>query len=451
MNYPTAYEANFDGLVGPTHHFGGLAHGNLASAANHQQRSHPKRAALQGLAKMRAMLDLGYVQGILPPQSRPDTDALRRLGFHGNDREVLEQAAAQAPSLLGAVSSAAGMWVANAATVSASADTQDGRVHFTPANLNSAFHRSLEHPSTARALKAIFNDPMYFMHHEVLPETAAFGDEGAANHTRLGAAPGVAGVEMYVYGRRAFDRDAPAPQRYPARQTLEASQAVARLHGIDETAVVFAQQHPDTIDQGVFHNDVIAVGTDNVLFYHQDAFLDSEQVMQALDTALTAREVAFTPVEVPRARISVAQAVSTYLFNSQLLRMPNGKMRLIVPEECMEDRSVRAYLNELVAGVGPIAEVRAFDLRESMRNGGGPACLRLRVQLNEEELQALNPAALLTPERHATLEAWVERHYRDRLDAADLADPALLDESRTALDELTRLLSLGSIYDFQRN
>lgn len=445
-----ACEANFDGLVGPTHHYGGLAHGNLASTANGQQRSNPRRAALQGLAKMRAMHDMGYLQGILPPQSRPDINTLKRLGFTGRDDDVLAQVATQAPYLLGAVSSAASMWVANAATVSASADTCDGRVHFTPANLNSGFHRSLEHPTTARALQAIFSDERYFAHHAALPETAVFGDEGAANHTHFGKAPGVAGVEMFVYGKRAFDRQALAPARYPARQTLEASQAVARLHGLSDDAVIFVQQHPNTIDLGVFHNDVIAVGTDNVLFHHQDAFLDSGYVIQRLGEALDRRGVALKAIEVPRDRISVQQAVSTYLFNSQLLRVSDGQMRLIVPEECMHDPVVRAYLDELVEQPGPIIEVNAFDLRESMRNGGGPACLRLRVPLSGAEQQALNTSALLTPERHAQLEAWVARHYRDRLEASDLADPALLEESRTALDELTRLLALGNIYDFQR-
>jgi succinylarginine dihydrolase len=54
-----------------------------------------------------------------------------------------------------------------------------------------------------------------------------------------------------------------------------------------------------------------------------------------------------------------------------------------------------------------------------------------------------------TPALGAELVAWVERHYRDRLVPADLCDPALARESFTALDELTGILRLGSIYDFQ--
>ncbi len=42
------------------------------------------------------------------------------------------------------------------------------------------------------------------------------------------------------------------------------------------------------------------------------------------------------------------------------------------------------------------------------------------------------------------------RRYRDRLAESDLADPKLIGESRTALDELTRILQLGNVYPFQR-
>ena len=48
-----------------------------------------------------------------------------------------------------------------------------------------------------------------------------------------------------------------------------------------------------------------------------------------------------------------------------------------------------------------------------------------------------------------TLNQWVDQHYRDELTQDDLADPDLLIESRTALDELTRILGLGSVYYFQ--
>ncbi len=442
-------EVNFDGLVGPTHNYGGLSYGNVASQSNSQQGSNPREAARQGLAKMKALMELGFTQGVLAPQERPDVAALRRLGFAGSDAEVIAQAARDAMPLLVASCSASSMWVANAATVSPSADTADGRVHFTAANLNCKFHRSIEHPTTSRVLQAMFVDPAHFAHHEALPAVAQFGDEGAANHTRLCRDYGEAGVEFFVYGRSAFDARVPAPQKYPARQTLEASQAVARLHGLSEQGVVFAQQNPAVIDQGVFHNDVIAVGNGELLFHHQDAFLDSDRVLAELQTKLAARGGWLQAISVPRADVSVDDAVRTYLFNSQLLTRADGSMLLVVPEECRANPRVWSYLEQLTGQGTGIAEVKVFDLKQSMRNGGGPACLRLRVALKPGELAAVNPGVILTPALHDTLNDWVERHYRDRLVEADMADPQLLIECREALDELTRILQLGSVYPFQ--
>ncbi|MBD8473304.1 N-succinylarginine dihydrolase [Pseudomonas sp. CFBP 8770] len=442
-------EVNFDGLVGPTHNYGGLSYGNVASQSNSQQGSNPREAARQGLAKMKALMELGFTQGVLAPQERPDVAALRRLGFAGSDAEVIAQAARDAMPLLVASCSASSMWVANAATVSPSADTADGRVHFTAANLNCKFHRSIEHPTTSRVLQAMFADPAHFAHHDALPAVAQFGDEGAANHTRLCRDYGEAGVEFFVYGRSAFDARLPAPQKYPARQTLEASQAVARLHGLSEQGVVFAQQNPAVIDQGVFHNDVIAVGNGELLFHHQDAFLDSDRLLAELQTKLAARGGRLQAISVPRADVSVDDAVRTYLFNSQLLTRADGSMLLVVPEECRANPRVWSYLEHLTGQGTGIAEVKVFDLKQSMRNGGGPACLRLRVALKPEELAAVNPGVILTPALHDTLNDWVERHYRDRLVEADMADPQLLIECREALDELTRILQLGSVYPFQ--
>ena len=444
-----AHEVNFDGLVGPTHNYGGLSQGNVASQRSGQQVSNPREAARQGLAKMKTLMDLGFVQGVLAPQERPDIATLRRLGFGGSDAEVVRQAAREAMPLLLASCSASSMWVANAATVSPSADTADGRVHFTAANLNCKYHRSLEHPTTSRVLAAMFADPAYFAHHPALPGVMQFGDEGAANHTRLCRDPGEPGLEFFVFGRSAFDPRYPAPQRYPARQTLEASQAVARLHGLDPARVVYAQQNPAVIDQGVFHNDVIAVGSGDVLFHHQDAFLDGEAVLAQLRDGLGRLGGVLRSVQVPRAAVSVEDAIRSYLFNSQLLSRADGLMLLLVPEECRHHPRVWTYLQQVVADEGPIAEVKTIDLKQSMQNGGGPACLRLRVALKDAELAAVNPGVIMTPALYDTLLHWVDRHYRDRLSEADLADPSLLDECRTALDELTRLLCLGSVYPFQ--
>jgi len=445
-----SYEVNFDGLVGPTHNYGGLSYGNVASQSNSQQGSNPREAARQGLAKMKALADMGFKQGVLAPQERPDVAALRRLGFSGSDAEVIQRAAKEAMPLLVASCSASSMWVANAATVSPSADTADGRVHFTAANLNCKYHRSIEHPTTSRVLGAMFNNEKHFAHHAALPAVAQFGDEGAANHTRFCRGYGEAGVEFFVYGRSAFDSRYPAPQKYPARQTLEASQAVARLHGLSDDGVVYAQQNPAVIDQGVFHNDVIAVGNGEVLFYHEDAFLDTDTVLGQLRAKLASKGGNFQAICVPRAAVAVDDAVRSYLFNSQLLSRDDGSMLLVVPEECRNNERVWAYLGQLTSQGGPVKEVKVFDLKQSMQNGGGPACLRLRVALKETELAAVNQGVIMTGPLYDTLLQWVDKHYRDRLVEADLADPQLLVECRTALDELTQILKLGSVYPFQR-
>lgn len=446
---PPAREFNFDGLVGPSHSYAGLSFGNVASFNNVKSISNPKEAALQGLAKMRALASRGFAQALLPPQARPNFKLLRSIGFSGSDAEVIARACKEAPAILACAYSASPMWTANAATVSPSADTTDGRTHFTAANLNNKLHRSYEHTQTARTLRALFKNEQYFVVHDALPPTPAFGDEGAANHTRLCATYGSTGIEMFVYGRIEFNPDAPAPKRFPARQTLESSQAVSRLHGLREKQTVYIQQNPETIDQGVFHNDVISVSNGNVLFYHQQAFIDEAGSLAALQRAMAGVHAQLRTVRVDAVEVSVADAVSSYLFNSQLLTKPNGKMALVVPQECHENQAVARYLQGLVAGGGPIDELISFDLRQSMRNGGGPACLRLRVVLTEAEAAAMHQGVVMTEALYARLVAWVERHYRDRLAPADLADPALAIEIQTALDELTTILQLPGLYEFQ--
>lgn len=440
-----AKEVNFDGLVGLTHHYAGLSFGNEASTRHQHQLSNPRLAAKQGLLKMKALADAGFAQGVIPPHERPNLPVLRQLGFSGTDAQVLAKAARQAPQLLSAVSSASAMWVANAATVSPSADSADGKTHFTVANLNNKFHRAIEAPTTGALLRAIFRDDRHFAHHHALPQVSLLGDEGAANHNRFGGDYGEPGVQLFVYGREE-GHSGLVPARYPARQTREASEAVARLHQLDPARTIFTQQNPAVIDQGVFHNDVIAVSNRHVLFCHQLAFLHQDSLLAELSEKVPG----FTPVIVPDARVSVGDAVSTYLFNSQLLSRDNGDMLLVLPQEAREHNVVWRYLSELVENGGPIREMMVFDLRESMCNGGGPACLRLRVALNAVEQQAVNPAVMMNDRLFDTLNQWVDRYYRDRLSQADLADPQLLTEGREALDELTRLLDLGSVYPFQQ-
>ena len=440
-------EANYDGLVGPTHNYAGLSKGNVASTEHRGLISRPRDAALEGLGKMRALAALGLPQGVIPPQERPHMAALRRLGFEGNDRTIIERVGRDHPTLLAWHCSASSMWTANAATVAPSSDARDGRVHLTTANLASTYHRSLEPSCTARALAQLFPDATRFVHHQPLPLGPAFGDEGAANHGRLwDRGTTDAGTHLFVYGRSVL-HPGPAPQIHPARQTLEASQAVARLHQLEGTRCVFAQQAPGVIDAGVFHNDVIAVAHEDIFLFHEDAFVDTDQTLRALREAFGHHLV---ELRVTRAELSVEEAVKSYLFNSQLVTTSDGRVTLVAPSECEATPRVRAVIERLIAEDHRLDRVIFLDVRQSMQNGGGPACLRLRVPLTADELASVHAPCLFTEELAAALETLIRRHYREQLAPADLADPALLDESRAALDDLTQILELGAFYDFQR-
>jgi succinylarginine dihydrolase len=444
MNAP-AVEANADGLIGPTHSYAGLSPGNLASSLNKGEASNPRAAVLQGLDKMKRLADLGLPQYVLPPHERPNIPFLRSLGFTGSDARVLEQAWKDAPSFAAAACSASPMWAANAATVTPSADSADGRVHFTPANLVTNLHRSLEHRQTTRALDALFPDQDRFGVHDALPSVAHLADEGAANHVRLCADHGQAGVNLLVWGREAYE---PWSGPYPARQTREASEAIARRHGASGT--VLARQSRAAIAGGTFHNDVVCVGALDTLFHHDLAFEDTA----GTHAAIRAAAVGFDPifVEVSSADLPLADAISSYLFNSMLVSLRGeDRLTLICPTETRDNARAHAVAQGLTASNGPIGQVEYVDVRQSMRNGGGPACLRLRVVLTEAEQAATNPAMRMTDTMHARLSQWGSTHYRDTLAPADLADPTLLDESRQALDELTGILDLGGdFYPFQR-
>jgi succinylarginine dihydrolase len=440
-----ALEANFDGLVGPTHNYAGLAHGNVASQANRRRPANPRAAALQGLEKMRRLAALGLPQAVLPPQRRPDVDWLRRLGFTGKDGEAIAKAAKADPILLAACYSASAMWTANAATVSPSADSADGRVHFTSANLSSQTHRSVEPPHTAALLRRIFPGPR-FVHHQPLPPGRPFGDEGAANHIRLAPAQGSPGLQVFIYGYAGLSPGVPesaAPRRFQPRQSLEASKAVARLHGLDPDRTLFLAQNPAAIDAGVFHNDVISVGNGDLLFCHESAFRDQADALAAMRARYAALGSGpLRVLEVKSREVSLRAAVSTYLFNSQILGLPDGTTLLLAAGECREHPAVRRYLEALTAkGLG-IDAVEYADLRQSMRNGGGPACLRLRVAMTAREWAAVPDGVKMDEALFARLKAWVERHYRDRLLPADLADPDLPAEIRKVMDGLDRILGL---------
>jgi succinylarginine dihydrolase len=437
----SAREVNFDGLIGPSHNYGGLSDGNLASSRNAGDVSNPREAALQGLEKMRTLVRAGLTQGVLPPLPRPNFDLLVSAGFHGTDQQIIDQAAKRAPRLLKVAYSASSMWTANAATVSPSADTQDGRLHLTAANLSTMLHRSLEHPDTTASLQAIFGDDKHFSVHAALPMHPDFADEGAANHVRLCASHGAPGVELFVYGRE------PGEDRagFPARQTRLSAESIARAHGLKPDRAVIVRQSPEAINAGAFHNDVVCVGATDTLFFHEAAFENTEATLAELRSAATGL-FDLKPVMVPDSEVSLEDAICSYLFNSQLLVMPGeSRLVLVAPTEVQETDSTRAYCERLVAGNGPIGRVQYVDVRQSMRNGGGPACLRLRVVMTDAELAACHQGVLLTEERIDALQAVVRTAYRDRLAPEDLADSSFADECRIAREALLDVLELEEL------
>jgi succinylarginine dihydrolase len=437
-------EMNFDGLVGPTHNYAGLSRGNIASATHKGRVSNPRAAALQGLTKMERLIDLGLPQGVIPPQDGPRVGFLRSLGFTGTDADIVQMAGRVNPALLANVSSASSMWTANAATVSPGADTADGRVHFTPANLISMPHRAMEHGLTQRTLTRIFKDETYFAVHDALPMNPMLGDEGAANHNRLCKRHGDAGLEVFVYGRAALSPQADDPQ-FPARQTLESCHALASRHGLSRGH--FLRQNPKAIDAGAFHNDVVCVVNEDTMLYHALAFKTPDAMEAAVTKAC--ETLGFSP-RFARADMPIEDAIAAYVFNSQLITLPQGGMAMILPIEAQETPSAKAYVDRMISD-GVIKAAHYLDLRQSMSNGGGPACLRLRVAMGADAMAAVHPGVVMTKAKIAALRTVITTHYRDRLTLDDMGDPQFLMDVRGALDAITDALDLPALYDFQKD
>ena len=422
-----AVEVNFDGLVGPTHNYAGLSPGNLASAEHASKISHPRQAALQGLAKMKLLMELGVPQAVIPPQPRPCLEVLRSLGFHGSDADVVAAAHRDAPRLLAAVYSSSFMWAANTATISPAPDTNDGRIHITPANLMTQLHRSLEPIFTSQMLRQIFTGDR-FVHHTPLPIADAFADEGAANHFRLCDDHESAGVEIFVYGRDEYGRDefSSGLRRFPARQTRQACEAIARRHGLEEARTLMLRQSPEAIDAGAFHNDVVLASNQNVLLAHRSAFADAD----AFDQIRRRFPAVILFIAEPDV-LSLADAVSTYIFNSQIVTLADKSMVLIAPIESQTHEGVQRFLEQVLSR-SPIKAVHYVDLRQSMNNGGGPACLRLRVVLPSDAIGAM----LLDHPKIDRLTEIIQRRYREDLSTGDLADPNLIEESWETVTEI---------------
>lgn len=412
-------EINFDGVIGPSHNYAGLSLGNLAATSNAGAVSQPRAAALQGLEKMRSNLRLGLAQGFFMPLDRPNKTWLAGL--------ATDMASAE-PHIRAAAFSASAMWAANAATVSPAPDTSDGKCHLSAANLLTMAHRSHEWTGTLAQLKLAFADDRHFEVHEPVP--APYGDEGAANFMRLCNAHGEAGLEIFVYGKSGGP--------FPARQHIESSKAIARAHQLNPEQTLFIQQSEVAIAAGAFHNDVVAVANERVLFTHEQAFEDPEAAYAAIRAKMPEAEIVIVPAD----RVSLADAVQSYLFNAQLVTLPSGEMALILPTEAKANSRVWGWLDEHVAGNGPIRRLVPVDVRQSMANGGGPACLRLRVVADPANVDARFIADEAKLDQMAAV---IAEHWPESIAPDQLSDPALVKQVQDARLALLKACDLSDL------
>jgi len=225
---------------------------------------------------------------------------------------------------------------------------------------------------------------------------------------------------------------------FPARQNVEASKAIARLHRLDPSRTIFAAQSEEAIAAGAFHNDVVAVANGPVLFAHEKAFADRD----ALTAELAAKVPGFELVEVPGAEVPLADAVKSYLFNAQLVTPPDGAMTLVAPSECRDTPSVAGWIERHLASNGAIRRVEYVDVRQSMANGGGPACLRLRVACDPG---AVDPRFLVDEAKLDRLAETVSRCWPEEILSTDVQQPSLVRDVEAARLSLLDTLDLSAL------
>lgn len=422
-------EINVDAVVGPTHHFGGLGVGNLASQQHAQRISYPRAAALEGLKKAALVASLGIPQFLFFPPVRPQLEWLHELGFPLESSAQLAAARQAVPTAFSAAFSSAFMWAANSATVSPACDTGDHCLHFTPANLISSWHRGIEAAERSADLKELCAALSQCHIHRPLPPIIPLRDEGAANHMRLCDGTGYHGLHVFVYGED--ESGGGQTPRFLPRQTRAACEAIARRHRLDPARTFYLQQHPAAISAGVFHNDVIATSHYDILLHHELAYLDAELELQRLEARFL--QITGGPlqrVQISNADLPLEDAVSSYLFNSQIVSPTvtagsshGPRMAIICPQQCREiataHRVVRAIL---AASDNPIEEVHWVTLEQSMANGGGPACLRLRVPVPTADIERLPTRWRLEGRLEEHLATAIERWYPETLSLSDFCE-----------------------------
>ncbi|TWT52828.1 N-succinylarginine dihydrolase [Rubripirellula amarantea] len=432
-------EVQVDRIVGPTHHFGGLGVGNLASSKHAGQISYPRAAALEGLAKMRLAVKLGAIQIVLPPQRRPNLGYLGALGFEHDVPELFAKLLSEAPHLLSAASSSSAMWTANAATVSPACDSAFSRTHVTIANLNASLHRVTESTETLVDLQSSL--PANFMIGAPLPFAVALSDEGAANHMRLCASSHVneapsRGINLFVHG------DGPlSPQRFRPRQTLEAFQAIARRHGLYAEDTFYLQQHPAAIDAGAFHNDVVAMSHHDCWIHHESAYVERTNYDAIESRFRSTTGTKIRRISVSQSELPLSEAVRTYLFNSQILTSldPDGPAHLICPAQVVDSPAASGLVSRWI-DEGLFSDVHFVELGQSMAGGGGPACLRLRVPMTLDEARDLDATQLWSLPVDQQLRDIINTHYPESFQLSDLQDSDMIRSIEIATSEIEDLL-----------
>lgn len=436
-------EINFDGLIGSTHNYGGLSEGNLASLKNTNTTSNPRSAAIQGIEKMEILMREGIPQGVFLPHERPYLPILKEFGYSGSPSKILEDVSKKSPKLLLNISSASSMWAANAATYSPSSDNTDSLVHITPANLNTMFHRSIEAHFTYKQLLRIFKHQCFKVH---APQNniSGYGDEGAANHLRISESHLTPGIQVFVYGTGSFEKSKNAVKR----QAKEISEAIALNHNIHNQRQFFLKQSDVAIAAGSFHNDIVSLANENIFIYHEYAFENKNELnklLSIINDEVSNKQI----IEIKDNEINLDTIVGSYLLNSQLVTGEDGSMILILPEEVKKYNECEEWLEKILE-ISKIKKLIYVDIRQSMMNGGGPACLRFKTVLSNDELKNINPKFLLNEDKLMQLKSLFNSLYRDHLNPEDLQDPDLLDESYQALDRITQIFDVGNIYEFQQ-
>ena len=424
-------EIQIDRIVGPTHHFGGLGVGNIASKTNAGEVSNPAAAALQGLDKMRMVAQLGVPQLILPPQTRPASGMLQSLGFRDPQwRTLLDDN----PELFSAAMSSSAMWNANAATVTPAIDNQSNQLTMTIANLNASLHRSIEPCNTELELAKALGCASQIM--PPLAMGSALRDEGAANHMRLGTGENTPGINVFVYG----DGDSSPTQFWP-RQSRAACEAIARRHQLSTENTFFLKQHPQAIDAGAFHNDVVAMSHHNLWVHHELAYWKAGETLQQIEERYRElNDVELNRIEIPDEDLSIADAVSTYLFNSQIVSPPDSRRPVVLcPSDVREHDGAKKIVRDLCQR-GIFREACYVALNQSMSGGGGPACLRLRIPVTTRTLNSVPKLNQWTEEIDQQLRNAIERHYPTEITLEKLTDPSILSQAENAASAIQGIL-----------